>query len=183
MPANTDPLLLALAVALVAAAAAAAVAAWQILARLRANEKHLERLQDLALLRERVEHLAGVRPELDLRRLEHVLLDLRDTMKRTEERMLVMIESTRASPGSGLPVPATASSALLAERIVTRMLSLGYERVQLVTPQAELEALLGGEGLVVLEARRDGVSCKGRVKIKAGAIQDVQMQAAYGAFP
>jgi len=183
MPSTADPLLLALALALLAASTAAAIAAWQILARLRANEKHLERLQELAVLRERVEHLAGVRPELDLRRLEHVLLDLRDTMKRTEERMLILIESTRASPAPGLPVPAAASSALLAERIVSRMLSLGYERVQLVTPQGELEALLGGEGLVVLEARRDGVSCKGRVKIKSGAIQDVQMQAAYSAFP
>src|SRR5258706_6251269 len=184
MPASTDSLpLLLVTVALLAAASVAAFCAWQILARLKAFERHLERLQDLAVLRERVERLAGAQPELDLRRLEHVLLDLRDTHKRTEERMLALIESTRASAASGLPVPAGAGSALLAERIVTRLLSLGYERVQLVTPLAELEPLLGGEGLAVVGARRDGVSCKGRVKLKAGAIQDVQMQAAYGAFP
>ncbi len=183
MPATTESLLLLVAAALLGASALAAWCAWQILARLRAFEKHFERLQDLAVLRERVERLAAAQPELDLRRLEHVLLDLRDTHKRTEERMLALIESTRAGAASGLPVPAGAGTALLAERIVTRLLSLGYERVQLVTPLAELEPLLGGEGVAVIEARRDGVSCKGRVKLKAGAIQDVQMQAAYGAFP
>src|SRR5690349_14766177 len=183
MPPADSSLLLVIAAALLGACALAAWCAWQILARLKTFEKHVERLQDLAVLRERVECLAGAQPELDLRRLEHVLLDLRDTHKRTEERMLALIESTRASAAPGLPVPAAAGTALLAERIVTRLLSLGYERVQLVTPLAELEPLLGGEGVAVIEARRDGVSCKGRVKLKAGAIQDVQMQAAYGAFP
>jgi len=186
MPPASDSLLLVIAAALLAASACAAFCAWQILARLKGFERHLERLQDLAVLRERVERLAGSQPELDLRRLEHVLLDLRDAHKRTEERMLALIEGSRASLSSlstGLPVPAAAGTALLAERIVTRHVSLGYERVQLVTPLAELEPFLGGEGLAVVEARRDGVSCKGRVKLKAGAIQDVQMQAAYGAFP
>lgn len=183
MPLQSDPLLLVLCVALLAAGVLTAVAAWQIQARIRAAEKHLARLEDLAPLRQRVEQLAGAQPELDLRRLEHVLLDLRDAQKRTEERMLALIESGRGAAGPNLPVPAAASSALLAERIVTRMLSLGYERVQLVTPLSELEPLLAGEGAVTLEARRDGVSCKGRVKIKSGAIADVQMQSAYSAFP
>jgi hypothetical protein len=182
MPIQSDPLLLVLCAALLAACAAAAVSAWQILGRLKAAEKHLERLQDLAPLLQRVEQLSTSQPELDLRRLEHVLLDLRDAQKRTEERMLALIEGTRER-SSSLPVPAAASAALLAERIVTRLFALGYERVQLVTPAPELEALLAGEGTVTIEARRDGVSCKGRVKIKAGSIGDVQMQSAYSAFP
>ena|SRR5689334_8304454 len=183
MPASADSLLLFAVAALFAACAVAALGVWQILARLKSAEKHLERLQDLAVLRERVERLSAAQPELDLRRLEHVLLDLRDATKRTEERLLSLVEGQLARSGSGLAVAGAAGSALLSERIVTRMLSLGYERVQLVTPPAELEPLLGGEGTVALEARRDGVACKGRVKIKAGAIQDVQMQAAYSAFP
>jgi len=183
MPAASDPLLLVLAAAVLVASAVAAYAAWQILGRLRAFERHLERLQDLAPLRERVEHLAETETDLDLRRLEHVLLDLRDATKRNEERMLALLEGAQARANTSLPVPAAGNSALLAERIVGRMLALGYERVQLVTPLSELEPLLGGEGAVTLEARRDGVSCKGRVKIKAGAIGDVQMQSAYSAFP
>jgi len=182
MPASTDTLLIVIAAALLVACAAAAFVAWQILVRLKLYEKHLERLQDLAQLRERVEHLSASQPELDLRRLEHVLLDLRDAQKRNEERMLALIEGTRDRSGS-LPVPAAASAALLSERIVTRMLALGYERVQLVTPGPELEPLLAGEGSVTVEARRDGVCCKGRVKIRAGSIGDVQMQSAYSAFP
>jgi hypothetical protein len=183
MPPASEPLVLVLLCAIVAAGALCAWCLWQILSRLKAGEQHLARLQDLSVLRERVEQLAGAQPELDLRRLEHVLLDLRDAAKRTEERMLALLEGAQARANTSLPVPAAGSSALLAERIVGRMLALGYERVQLVTPVPELEPLLAGEGTVALEARRDGVSCKGRVRIKAGAIADVQMQAAYSAFP
>src|SRR5690349_6140701 len=105
MPPADSSLLLVIAAALLGACALAAWCAWQILARVKTFERHLERLQDLAVLRERVERLAGAQPELDLRRLEHVLLDLRDATKRSEERMLALIESTRAGAGQNLPVP------------------------------------------------------------------------------
>ncbi len=184
MPNSSDPMLLVLLSALLVCAAAGAIAAWQLLARWKQAEKHLERLEDLSALRQQVERLAAQQPELDLRRLEHVLLDLRDLTRRTEERMLALLESSRARGGdASLPVPAAQGAAELCERVLARLVALGYERVQLVTPLAELAPLLGGEGSITLEARRDGVACKGRVKIKAGAIQDVEMQSAYSAFP
>jgi len=63
----------------------------------------------------------------------------------------------------------------------------GYERVRLVTPASELEQLAageaGGSGELVVEARRDGVLCKGRVLLRRGALTDVEIQPAYKLFP
>lgn len=184
MPGSSDPTLLVLLSALLACALATAIAAWQLVARARQAEKRLERLDELATLRAQVERLASQQPELDLRRLEHVLLDLRDLTRRSEERMLALLESSRArGSDSTLPVPAAQSAAELAERVRARLLALGYERVQLVTPLEELGPLLAGEGRLAVEARRDGVACKGRVRVKAGAILDVELQSAYSTFP
>ena len=38
-------------------------------------------------------------------------------------------------------------------------------------------------GDVVVEARREGVLCKGRVRIRAGRIDSVQLQPAFPIFP
>ena len=78
-----------------------------------------------------------------------------------------------------VPVAAPA----LGERIVNRLMALGYERIELVTPHAELEAIAGGGGEVLVEARREGVPCKGRVRVRAGRIEAVQLQPAFGVFP
>ena len=87
MPGSTDPLLLVIAAALFAASAAAALAAWQILGRIKAAEKHLECLRDLAPLRERVERLASQQPELDLRRLS--LADRHPLLEPLQEQLVI----------------------------------------------------------------------------------------------
>ena len=55
--------------------------------------------------------------------------------------------------------------------------------MQLVTPREDLARLVQGDGEVLVEARRDGASCKGRVSVRGGVLSDVQIQAAYSAFP
>lgn len=184
MPGSSDPTLLVLLSALLCCAVAIAIAVWQLVARAREAEKQLARLEELAALRAEVERLARQGPELDLRRIEHVLLDLRDLTRRTEERMLALLESSRArGPESTLPVAAAQSPAELSERVLARLVTLGYERARLVTPLAELAPLLAGEGSLRVEARRDGVACKGHVRVRAGTLLDVEMQAAYSTFP
>jgi hypothetical protein len=101
--------------------------------------------------------------------------------------MLAVLESGRGgtrTPGALEPVGVGSASAL-ADRIVTRLLALGYERVQLVTPFAKIAELLegAGDGEVTVEARRDGAACKGKLLVKRGAIADVQLQSAYSTFP
>ena len=180
------------AVAVLVATISVALAAWMIHARVKAFERRLASLERLEELKAALDRIVASHADLDLRRLEHVLIDVRDGQRRLEDRLLAVVEAGRAeraplegaralvaSGGPGSPGAASA----LADRVVTRLLALGYERVQLVTPLAELALLVGGDGEVRIEARRDGAPCKGRIVLREGTIADVQIQAAYSTFP
>jgi hypothetical protein len=163
-------------------------ALWLGVVRLRRAEARLAQLDRLKDIQASLQLLQEQRGALDLRRLEHVLLDIRDGQKRVEDRTLAVLESARGGtrvPGALEPAAAGSATAL-ADRIVTRLLALGYERVQLVTPIARIAELAEGggrDGEISIEARRDGAACKGRILVKKGAIADVQLQSAYSAFP
>jgi hypothetical protein len=165
--------------------AATAAALWLIVARLRRMDARLEHLDRLGEIKSSLDRLQEEREGLDLRRLEHVLIDIRDGQKRVEDRMLSVLEASRGggrSQGALEPIAAGSASAL-ADRIVTRLLALGYERVQLVTPISRIAELVEGDGEVTVEARREGAACKGKILVRRGAIADVQLQSAYTAFP
>jgi hypothetical protein len=164
-----------------AAVAAAAIGVWMIHHRLGELSRaigQLARLEDIAVA---VKKLAGDRSDLDLRRLEHVLIEIRDAQRRLEDALL-RVSQSRASPASSELATAGAPGSL-AERATTRLLALGYERVQLVTPLAELDDLGARDGEILVEARRGGVPCKGRVLVRDGRLADVEMKTAYGTFP
>ena len=161
------------------------LAAWVCAMHLKAIEKKLSELDRLSELKSAIQPLVERGGDLDLRRLEHVLIDIRDGQRRVEERLLAVIESShaRAIYTSALEASPAGGASTLADRVVTRLLALGYERVQLVTPSEELAALAERDGEILVEARRDGAACKGRVSVRGGRLTDVQIQAAYSAFP
>jgi hypothetical protein len=169
---------------LAAAAGAAAFAAWLIVARSKRVEAKLARLDRLDDVARDVARIAQGGGDLDLRRLEHVLIDIRDGQKRVEDRLLAVVEASSAIKGgpNALALHSGGANAL-ADRVVTRLLALGYERVQIVTPSADVARMVDGDGDVLIEARRDGAPCKGRVSVRHGVLTDVQIQAAYSAFP
>jgi hypothetical protein len=176
------PWLLAL---LVLATLGALVGVWVAAARLRALEDLGRRLDALEEIRHALARLVADRGDLDLRRVEHVLLELRDGQKRLEDALLARVQAPRSLAAYEHGHPGAPAS--LAERVTNRLLALGYERVRLVTPLAELEAVAAleeaGSGEVIVEARREGVLCKGRVLVRAGALTDVEIQPAYKVFP
>ncbi|MFO1010094.1 MAG: hypothetical protein U1F29_08540 [Planctomycetota bacterium] len=182
MPADATPWLLLL-LALLAGGALALLL--RLVQRVEALEKRLGAPDELAGIARGVQELARAHAELDLRRIEHVLIDLRDGQKRVEDRLLGALEaqSSRATTSSALEPVHQALQSTLPERIVTRLLALGYERIQFVTPVAEVQKLSAGDGEVAVEARRDGAPCKGRVVVRNGAIADLQLQSAYSIFP
>lgn len=153
--------------------------------QLRAQSK-LDSLSSLDEINAALVKMRDDRDDLDMRRLEHVLVDIRDGNKRLEEKLTRTLEhaaaemQTRAEtqrPANMLPG--------LGERVVNRLLALGYGQVQIVSTTDELAELgkEGGNGEVIIEARRDGAHFKGRVMLQDGVIADVAITPAYGMFP
>jgi hypothetical protein len=179
----SGPWLVVAAIGALLAAGAAACAAIVLQARAKEVARRLERLE--SSLVELAKALGATRDEareLDLRRVEHALLDLRDLARRVEDRIVVADESRRRAELLPQPGQLASPGGGLADRVVSRLLALGYERITFVTPPAELDAGTGDHDIVV-EARRDGAACKGRVLVRGGRIHDIQIQSAYAAFP
>jgi hypothetical protein len=145
----------------------------------RSQQGLLTELRDL-LLRLEVE-----RSTLDLRRIEHLLIDARDSQARLEDALLRSVERRSGPSEERLPAeraPAQPADQLL-ERLHNRLLAMGYERIQVVTPRQELDSLGEQRVEVLVEARRAGVLFKGRVTLAEGRILDVTMQPPYALFP
>jgi len=172
------PWLLAL---VVVAAAAGAFGVWSVVARLRELEKLSARFEALDEIRSGLQSLVRDRGDLDLRRLEHVLIEIRDGQRRLEDALLRATQAP-ANPSAAENGVATSEAT---QRVIARLLAHGYERVQIVPSSAELDALFSAGGVheVLVEARRSGVLCKGRVLIRDGSVTDVELSPAYSMFP
>jgi len=164
---------------------------WAMVSRQRTFESRLARLDRLDEIKRQVARIAEAGGDLELRRLEHVLIDIRDGQKRLEERLLQLAESPRGEGGPEAESarapgePERQPSVHLSERITNRLLAMGYERIRVLTPLEELAALVDedGDGDVQVEARRAGAVCKGRVALRAGVISGVELKASHAMFP
>lgn len=162
-----------------------------LLARHREQAARLAKLEALDGIERRLAEfkpLSSENGEFDLRRVEHALIDLREGQKRFEERLLQVLEAAQARPALGTDYAplAAPTGTHLAERVFGRLIALGYEQVQLVTPLEEISKLSQGgdvEGEIRVEARRSGAPHKGRVMVSQGVITDVQLQSVYSIFP
>lgn len=153
-----------------------------LLRKFQETSQSLEQLRRLEGIEGLLEQTATRGDDLGLSRIEHAILDLRDTNKRLEERLVQLLEKPAATPEGAESTPARPTS--LSERVTTRLLAMGYERIELVTPLETIEHLSdAAEGEVVVEARRAGALHKGRVLVKDGAICDVRLRSSYEAFP
>lgn len=175
-----------LAVGAFLAATVAAAGVWTVVARLRDLGEEGHRLEVLEEIDAKFGKLVAEREDLDLRRLEHILLDMRDTQKRLEDVFLRTVESglgrsATGEPGTELMVPAGAPA--IGERVTNRLLAMGYERVQIITRTEKLAELASKDGEVMVEARREGVLHKGRVLMRSGRMGDVELHPAYSIFP
>lgn len=132
-------------------------------------EEHWEKVE---------QHLSSIRDgqgqALDLRRIEHLLVDIRDGGRRLDERWVAALESQGTSNEAGLP---------LGERVRARLLSQGFERIEILTPCEYHAGLLDGGGEVLVEARRSGASYKGKVRLDGGLIVDVNLRPSHTMFP
>jgi len=168
-----------LGLALLAVGGATALGVWALARRLDRLRAALGALETLGEIQRSLAGWLGKRDDLDLRRVEHLLIDLRDGSRRLED-LLLRGEERRVSSSEAL-VPVVGPGA--AERVINRLVALGYERIEIVTSPEELEAFGVTGGDVLVEARREGVLCKGRVRLRGGRIDAVQLQPAFPIFP
>lgn len=185
-PADGWSLVLALcAVAAAVAAGLAAAAAWQLQARVRELGARAAPLEHLSALARDVHALSEERADLDLRRVEHILIELRDSQVRLEDALLRHADATREALVRGDSTSALAAPAGdgLGERAVNRLIAMGYERIQLVTRHEKLLELVARDGEILVEANKSGVLHKGRVLVRSGRIANVELHPAYSIFP
>jgi len=117
--------------------------------------------------------------------VEHLLIDLRDAQQRLEDALLRSLEAVRgpALAGEGAGPGSASGGEGLGERVVNRLLALGYERAQIVTPSEKLLELAADDGEVLVEARQGGVLHKGRIVVRGGRLTDVDVHPSYSIFP
>ncbi len=175
-----------IALASLVATTAAAVGVWAAVVHLRRVREETQRLTTLDELDAKLGRLVADRDDLDLRRVEHALIDIRDGQRRLEDAILRSVQRAGTkqvgqSDSNDLGLSAPAES--ISERVVNRMLALGYDRVQIVTRMEKLAELVRKDGEVLVEAKRDGVLHKGRVLLRDGRIGEIEMNPAYSIFP
>ena len=126
-------------------------------------------------------HLAALRESqdagMDLRRVEHLLVDMREGLQRVHEGLQGISEQAlRPQAGDTLAVPP-------AERIRARLLAMGYERIEVLPPENGWQVLVDQGGDVLVEARRAGSLYKGRVAVQDGWVGEVHLRPAHSMFP
>ena len=190
--AQTSPLLTTAAVVAALAAAAAAWLVWRVAKLLqRASQQQAEQQSVLAELLARAKRLEEARGDLDQRRTEHVLIDIRDRFAGLEDALLaavarpVVVErGSEAAAAPAAPAQPTAEPAdLVVERVQNRLAALGYERVLLIGERDLFEMAAVGRTEIPIEARRGGVVHKGRCIVEKGRVLDVRLDPPYALFP
>lgn len=166
---------------------------FRLLGQLRGVEAAVdEQTRTLATIAARLEKSAAERSDIDLRRTEHVLIDIRDGLKGLEDAVIeaasrttvVEREIVPAAPAAGSDEDAKADAAdVVVERLHNRLGALGYERVHLLGEREIYELAALGRAEIPVEARRDGVVHKGRCIVEKGRVLDVRMDPPYRLFP
>ena len=125
------------------AAGATAAGVWLLHTRLRELARLAERLSALEPIQTTLARVAREREDLDLRRIEHVLIEIRDGQRRLEDSLLRAAQvAHHGELARGLPA---SDGAGLSERIVQRLIAHGYEHVQVVPTLEELAKLFEAE--------------------------------------
>ena len=98
-------------------------------------------------------------------------------------QLLARLKEVQGALGSLERLDSIDTQASLSERVMSRLLAMGFERIEVLTSHEDLDAIGEGDGDVLVEARKGGAMHKGRAIVKAGSISDVRLRSAYESFP
>ena len=107
---------------------------------------------------------------------------LRELGATLRERPRIEPPAQGHAPARQDAVPTDPVAAALA-LVRARLESQGYSSVEIITPREEITGDVCRSGSVVVEARRSGAVCKGRVQLEDGAPVDVVLRPGHEMFP
>lgn len=158
----------------------------QKLAGIRALDDRLRSLDErLARLSEVFEKFRVDRIEAQLERLHEDLEDVRDATGSVRQAVVQIPAPTSqlvaAAPVPPVPLVAEDAIARVCGVVETRLLQLGYGRIQILTDLTGLASTADVE--LQVEAERNGMPMKGRVTVRNGSVRDVTLQSVVQMFP
>jgi len=158
----------------------------QKLAGIRALDDRLRSLDErLARLSEVFEKFRGDRIEAQLERLHEDLEDLHEVTGSVRQAVVQIPAPTSQVLASlpATPAPAAVEDPIgrVCAVVETRLLQLGYGRIQILTDLTGLASVADVE--LQVEAERNGMPMKGRVTVRNGAVRDVALQSVVQMFP
>lgn len=130
--------------------------------------------------------------DASMQRITHLLIEIRDGQKRVAERLAqnseAMVSAREAAAAHEATDLATEPGAnrgigVYRDRILSRLVALGFEQIEIVTLAEELPRVFKDGGEVIVEARRGGAHYKGRVLVDNDSIAEVALRSAYEMFP
>ena len=163
-------------------------------ARLVRFEEHLRKLGSLrsiddrlGMIIESVDKATLERVEVRLDRLHEDLEDLREAAASMQEAVINIPQpgrgDSRATEGEVGPslAPVMSSAGRVLAVIETRLLQLGYGKVQVLGDLAEVGD--HGDAEVQVECERNGMPAKGTVRVRNFRVRDVDLQTVARMFP
>lgn len=158
--------------------------------RLARFEEHMQKLAGIRTLDERLRVLAESFDKLRTDRLEQLLerlhedlVDLREATTDVRQAVYEIPQPTivQTAVEGAAPAPQETVGERLLALVETRLLQLGYGKIQVLTDLSEVRA--DREVEVAVECERAGMACKGRVVVRNGTVRDVLLQNVATMFP
>lgn len=155
-------------------------------------EEHMQKLGVIRSLDDRLRVLVEAIEKLDLGRIEHRLDQLHDDLEGLREATRnvreAVVEIPALPPASGAPIeivhapaPTETPAARVQALVESRLLQLGYGRIQLLSDLAGVTS--HGDADVQVECERNGMPAKGHVLVRNFGVRDVAMQTVAPMFP
>ncbi len=142
--------------------------------RLRHYEAYLRDLEGIKTLNQRLKALVDGLQSLGTKRVELQLQEIQEVLQ--EIRNGIAQWPGRESEGS----PSRSSPNLL-DICERKLYAMGYEEVRVLSDLSGVNPLEPVR--VVVEARKDGVACKGHLVLHGSAVTEMDLQRGYTSFP
>ena len=146
-------------------------------------ETYLREVSALKVVNERLKGVADSMTRVNLEPVEDRLDLIHTELRNLTESMARMEQAfaRRSEPTVVMPTETTSAGDRVRALVETRLLSLGYRNLRLLTDLNDVS--FGDELEITVECEKQQMPCKGKVVTANGEIRDVHIQSMSQAFP